>query len=134
MRRGIPSAPARRGMMLTGGCPHPVTSLASSIIMPWSAHAPGASRFPGAVVMRPRRGDGLLTTAEAARLVGVQPVTIRQWRNRGHLVAQGLDEQNRPLHTREAVRAAEKRVRENGLQASGIDPRQLRGRSGNLAA
>jgi len=96
--------------------------------MPWSAHAPGASRFPGAVVMRPGRGDGLLTTPEAARLVGVKPVTVRQWRARGWLVPQGLDERGYPLHTREAVRAAEKRVRENGLQASGIDPRQLRGR------
>jgi DNA-binding transcriptional MerR regulator len=77
-------------------------------------------------MMHPPRADGLLTTPEAARLVGVQPVTIRQWRNRGHLVAQGLDERGRPLHTREAVRAAEQRVRQNGLAASGIDPRQLR--------
>lgn len=76
--------------------------------------------------MRPCRGDGLLTTPEAARLVGVSPATIRSWRNRGHLAAQGLDERNRPLHTREAVREAERRVRSNGLQASGIDPRQLR--------
>lgn len=78
--------------------------------------------------MRPGRGDGLLTTAEAARLVGVSEVTIRQWRKRGHLVPQGLDERNRPLHTREAVRAAERRVRDNGLRISGIDPRQLRQR------
>ena len=84
--------------------------------------------------MRPRRGDGLLSTPEAARLVGVKPVTIRQWRARGWLVPQGLDERGYPVHTREAVRAAEKRVRENGLQASGIDPRQLRGRSLSEAA
>lgn len=84
--------------------------------------------------MRPGRGDGLLTTAEAGRLIGVSPATIRSWRNRGHLVAQGLDERNRPLHTREAVRAAERRVRENGLATSGIDPRQLRGREQRLAA
>ncbi len=80
----------------------------------------------GAVSMRPSRPDGLLPTPEAARLVRVKPVTIRRWRMLGYLVAQGLDERGYPLHTREAVRAAEKRVRENGLQASGIDPRQLR--------
>jgi DNA-binding transcriptional MerR regulator len=68
----------------------------------------------------------MLTTAEAGRLVGVQPVTIRRWRMLGYLVPQGLDERGYPLHTREAVREAERRVRENGLQASGIDPRQLR--------
>ena len=96
--------------------------------MPWSAHAPGASSFPRVVVMRPTRGDGYLTTAESARLVGVKPVTIRQWRKRGWLVPQGLDERGYPLHSRQAVRAAEKLVRENGIQASGIDPRQLRKR------
>lgn len=83
----------------------------------------------GVVVMRPRRGDGLLTTAEAALLAGVSVNTIYSWRNRGHLVAQGLDERGYPLHTREAVRAAEKLVRENGIAASGIDPRRLRGRA-----
>lgn len=80
----------------------------------------------GVVVMRPSRGDGYLTTSEAARFAGVSVNTIYSWRNRGRLVAQGLDERNRPLHTREAVRAAEKLVRANGIQASGVDPRQLR--------
>jgi len=80
----------------------------------------------GVVIMRPGRGDGYLTTAEAARLAGVSVNTIYTWRNRGYLVAQGLSERGYPLHTREAVRAAERRVRENGIQASGIDPRQLR--------
>ena len=94
--------------------------------MPWNAHAPRASLFHRVVVMRPTRGDGYLTTPESARLVGVKPVTIRQWRKRGYLVAQGLDERGYPLHSREAVRAAEKRARENGLATSGIDPRQLR--------
>jgi DNA-binding transcriptional MerR regulator len=78
--------------------------------------------------MLPARTDGYLTTAEAASLAGVKPGTIRQWRNRGWLAAQGLDERGYPVHSREAVRAAEKRVRENGLQTSGIDPRQLRDR------
>lgn len=76
--------------------------------------------------MRPCRGDGLLATAESAALVGVRPVTIRRWRMLGYLVPQGLDERGYPLHSREAVRAAEERVRENGLQASGVDPRLLR--------
>ena len=75
--------------------------------------------------MRPCCGDGLLTTAESARLVGRKPVPIRRWRHLGYLVAQGLDERGYPLHTREAVRAAERTARENGIQASGIDPRQL---------
>jgi hypothetical protein len=76
--------------------------------------------------MTPSRPDGYLTTAESARFIGVEPVTIRQWRARGWLKRQGLDERNRPLHTAEAVRAAEELVREHGLAASGIDPRRLR--------
>lgn len=94
--------------------------------MPRCAPALGASRFPGAVSMRPTRGDGYLTTAESARLVGVKPPTIRRWRMLGYLLPQGLDERGYPLHSRQAVRAAERLVRENGIQASGIDPRQLR--------
>ena len=74
----------------------------------------------------PSRGDGFLTTAEAAQMIGVRPETIRQWRRRGWLATQGLDERGYPLHTPEAVRAAERRVRENGIRASGIDPRVLR--------
>ena len=89
--------------------------------------APGAFcvlRAGGA--MRPTRGDGFLTTAESAALAGVSPATIRKWRERGHLVPQGLDERRRPLHTAAAVREAEQRAREAGLKASGIDPRRLR--------
>lgn len=74
----------------------------------------------------PARADGYLTTTEAAELVGVRPVTIRQWRARGWLVPQGLDEHHRPLHTPEAVRAAELLVRDHGITTSGIDPRLLR--------
>jgi DNA-binding transcriptional MerR regulator len=84
--------------------------------------------------MLPARDDGYLSTREAARLAGVAPVTIRQWRNRGWLAVQGLDERGYPLHSREAVRAAERLVRENGIQASGIDPRQLRKRDVPFAA
>jgi DNA-binding transcriptional MerR regulator len=74
----------------------------------------------------PSRRDGFLTTAEAAQVIGVRPETIRQWRRRGWLAMQGLDERGYPLHTPEAVRVAERRIRENGIRASGIDPRVLR--------
>ena len=90
--------------------------------------------YARAVIMLPSRGDGFLTTAESARLVGVQPVTIRQWRKRGWLLPQGLDERGYPLHSRQAVRDAERNVRERGLEASGVDPRQLRGRGKASAA
>jgi DNA-binding transcriptional MerR regulator len=76
--------------------------------------------------MTPSRADGYLTTSESASLIGVQPVTIRQWRNRGYLAKQGLDERNRPLHTAEAVRAAERLVRRHALEATGVDPRLTR--------
>jgi DNA-binding transcriptional MerR regulator len=76
--------------------------------------------------MTPTRGDGLLTTPQAARMVGVNPATIRSWRKRGWLQRQGLDERGHPLHTRQAVRDAERLVRENGLRTSGVDPRALR--------
>ena len=102
------------------------TKGAGNSYLPVRMMRPGRFRFPGPVIMRPGRGDGYLTTADAAKLAGVSPATIRSWRNRGYLVAQGLDERGHPLHSREAVRAAERRVRENGLKASGIDPRQLR--------
>lgn len=79
--------------------------------------------------MLPTRGDGLLPTAEAGRMVGVTPATIRKWRQRGHITPDGLDERNRPLYRRETVRAAERKVRENGLRVSGVDPRSLRSRA-----
>lgn len=74
--------------------------------------------------MLPSRGDGYLTTADAAKLVGRKPVTIRRWRHLGYLRVQGLDERGRPLHTPAAVREAERIARENGLRTRGIDPRQ----------
>lgn len=93
-----------------------------------------AFRVKGQVTVQPAHPSGLLSTAEAGRLAGVQPVTIRLWRKRGWLAAQGLDERGYPLHTREAVLAAERRVRENGLGASGVDPRRQRGRPRREAA
>lgn len=77
--------------------------------------------------MVPAHPSGMLSTPELARALGVSPATIRSWRNRGRLARQGLDEHGNPLHTLEAGRAAEQLVRRNGIEASGIDPRQLRG-------
>lgn len=76
--------------------------------------------------MIPAHPSGMLTTREAATLVRVSPVTIRAWRRLGYLDKQGLDERGYPLHTAEAVRAAEQLVRQHGIEASGIDPRLLR--------
>jgi hypothetical protein len=74
------------------------------------------------------RPDGFLTTPEAAAAVGVQPGTIRKWRHLGYLAPQGLDERGYPLHTREAVVAAEKMVHKQGLDATKgtVDPRKMR--------
>jgi hypothetical protein len=78
--------------------------------------------------MLPSRPDGYLTTAEAARVAGVDASTIRKWRERGWLAAQGLSERGWPLHTAEAVWAADRLVREHSItaSASGVDPRRLR--------
>lgn len=93
--------------------------------------APGLLLSRGRVVRlsQPAHWSGMYSTAEAARLLGVAEVTIRQWRFKKILRPQGLDERNRPLHTREALREAEALVRRHGLEASGVDPRTTRGRS-----
>lgn len=84
--------------------------------------------------MIPAHPSGMLSTAEAARLVGVRPVTIRQWRRLGWLAPQGLDERGYPLHEAEAVREAERQVRANAIKKGRFDPRRTRGRSGQQAA
>ncbi len=70
--------------------------------------------------------SGLLSTADAARAAGVRPVTIRQWRRLGYLAPQGLDERGYPMHSLEAVRDAERRVRENAIAKGHFDPRRTR--------
>jgi DNA-binding transcriptional MerR regulator len=72
------------------------------------------------------RGDGYLTTAQAAGMVRVEPGTIRQWKRRGHLDPVGLDERGHPLYRPEDVTRAEKRVHDNGLRTNGTDPRRSR--------
>lgn len=76
--------------------------------------------------MLPSRPDGLYGTVESARLLRVDPALIRKWRKRGYLAPQGLDERGWPLHSAEALRAAEQLVRDHGIRLTGIDPRLLR--------
>ena len=59
------------------------------------------------ISLLPSHPSGLLNTAEAAALVRVKPGTIRKWRSVGYLAPQGLDEHGYPLHSAEAVRAAD---------------------------
>lgn len=70
--------------------------------------------------------SGLLSTREAALLVGASRSTIRDWRRKGYLAPQGLDERGYPLHSAAAVREAERLACQQGIEASGIDPRLLR--------
>lgn len=108
------------------GC---ATLTSDGVSVPGARCARGVFVFRGGERMLSTRGDGMFTTPQLAKLLGVSPATIRSWRNRGWLAKQGLDERGHPLHTAEAGRAAEKLVREHGLGTSGIDPRQLRGRA-----
>jgi DNA-binding transcriptional MerR regulator len=91
--------------------------------MTWDHTVPGHFVFSGRVSMLITRGDGLVTTGQAAQIARRKPSTIRSWVSRGHLAARGLSEQGHPLYHPDDVARAEKRVRENGLRASGIDPR-----------
>lgn len=69
------------------------------------------------------RGDGLVTTAQAAAMTRRSPATIRKWVQRGRLEVRGLDERHNSLFDPAEVAAAERLVRENGLRTRGVDPR-----------
>jgi DNA-binding transcriptional MerR regulator len=55
--------------------------------------------------------SNLLSARDAARLVGVTPAAIWQWKRRGILQPAGLDERQRPLYRQLDVARAEKRTR-----------------------
>jgi hypothetical protein len=76
--------------------------------------------------MTPSDPSGLLTTAEAALLMGVQPVTIRAWRRLRYLEPQGLDGRGYPMHSATALREAERKVRKNAITKAHFDPRRTR--------
>lgn len=84
---------------------------------------------PGRVSMLITRGDGLVSGQQAAQIAGVSYSTWRSWVFRGHVRACGLDERGYRLYHPDDAAAAEKRVRDNGLRTSGVDPRTLRRRS-----
>ena len=44
----------------------------------------GFRHVRGGSALRITRGDGLITIEQAAELCGVQPVTVRNWANRGY--------------------------------------------------
>lgn len=75
------------------------------------------------------RGDGYVTTAQAAAIIRAEPWLIRKWKQRGWLAPRGLDERGRPLYDPDDVARAEKTVRANGLRTSGVDPRTRRSRA-----
>ena len=72
------------------------------------------------------RGDGLVTTPQAAKFARVSPSTIRTWASRGFLNPRGLSERGHPLYHPDAVAQADKDIREHGIRTGGVDPRLLR--------
>ena len=95
--------------------------------MPGPERRSGLSCVAGQVSpVRPTRGDRLVTASQAARLVGVTPKTIRNWRDRELLSIADWDEHGWELFHKADVRWAEAVARELGRQAIGTDPRRLR--------
>jgi hypothetical protein len=102
-------------------------------LMPWlRKSAPGhlASRA-GVISLLSTRGDGMLNGPQAARLAGMSESGFRNWRQRGWISPDGLDERGHPLYYPATVRTAVREVTQRGLQASRgkLDPRQIRQRA-----
>ncbi|NUS14555.1 MAG: MerR family transcriptional regulator [Streptomyces sp.] len=55
--------------------------------------------------------DPLLTGPQCAALCGVEPATIRQWKRRGLIQPDGLDERGRPMYRQMTIARAEARTR-----------------------
>lgn len=55
--------------------------------------------------------DGMLSTADVARLCRVTTAAVRQWRRRGHIVPDGLDERGWPLYNQLTAARAEAATR-----------------------
>ncbi|MFF0295563.1 MerR family DNA-binding transcriptional regulator [Kitasatospora sp. NPDC004614] len=55
--------------------------------------------------------DQLLTGPQAAELCQVSPITIRNWKRRGLITPDGLDERGRPLYNQLTIARAEAHTR-----------------------
>jgi DNA-binding transcriptional MerR regulator len=60
--------------------------------------------------------DQLVSTVEAANIVGVEPTTIRQWKTRHILEPSGLDKYKRPLYRLLDVMQAEQKTRRSMIE------------------
>ena len=70
------------------------------------------------------RGDGLLSTAQAARMAHRREGTIRAWASTGRLPRRGLDERGRPLYHPDDVAAVEKEAHDAAMATSRRDTRK----------
>ncbi|GAA1977311.1 MerR family transcriptional regulator [Kitasatospora viridis] len=60
----------------------------------------------------------LLSGPESAALCGVSPVTVRNWKRRGLITPDGLDERGRPLYSQLTIARAEARTRQRASRAA----------------
>lgn len=67
-----------------------------------------------------RRGHELVTATEAHHRFGVPAGTVRSWKNRGELIARGLDSQGRTLYLLAELLARRERQRVALLDRSGV--------------
>ena len=54
---------------------------------------------------------GMLSTREVADLCGVKPEAVRQWKKRGQIQPDGLDDDGRPLYKQLTAARAEAKTR-----------------------
>ncbi|MEY9837428.1 DNA-binding transcriptional MerR regulator [Streptacidiphilus sp. EB103A] len=66
--------------------------------------------------------DGMLSTREVADLCRVTTAAVRQWRRRGHITADGLDERGRPLYRQLTAARAEAKTRSKAGRLVSVAP------------
>ncbi|MFD5081874.1 MerR family transcriptional regulator [Kitasatospora sp. NPDC058406] len=63
--------------------------------------------------------DHLLTGPEVAALCGVDPATVRKWKERGIITPDGLDDRGRPLYRQLTAARAERATRDRARRTVG---------------